>query len=313
MLTMSGNDSSIRTTRSSSGRRVIGIPGGDKSDPLSVATLQSLMCGGFGAPLWDKLLQAHNTPTEDGLWAAVAMKIGPGQVIGSRWVAKGRKETSVGVRNLYANSSIAKEAQLTLRINLEEFEFPSDLETRNISGWKSLLDAEDLQFLGSGDTEEIVRDAGLLGRLVIIPVSVTEAEMRFHVLPMTRQALQDKIEAANVPLADPVIPTVLVWKDRVALVPRVTEERGGNSGFGFLPMMWTDSMASIDDGQAPSTANIKEEFFNFLRKVDEPTVLASRAEWTRRWKSEWLQPRKPATLWPQPPVSVVSANTGIIN
>ena len=310
---MSGANNAARTTRSSSGMRVIEIPGGDNSDPLTLATLQSMMCGGFGAPLWEKLQQTHGTPTDEGLWAAVAMKISPGQVIGSRWVAKGKRETSVGVKHLYANSSIARDAQLVLQLNLEDFEFPTDLDTRNISSWMSMLDAEDLQFVGPEDTEEVVRTAGLLGRLVIIPVSTTEAELRVHVLPMSRQALLDKIEAANVSLADPVIPTVTVWTEKVTLVPRVTEERGATSGFGFLPMLWTDAMANIDDGQIPSTANIKEEFFKFLRRIEEPIVLASRSEWAKRWKSEWVQPRKPATLWPLPPAGVVSVNPGMIN
>ena len=74
--------STVRVTRSSSGNRnMIEIPGGEKSEPLSPELIKSLLCMGFGRPVWEKLQQSHGAQTSTGTWATVATKISPGAVL----------------------------------------------------------------------------------------------------------------------------------------------------------------------------------------------------------------------------------------
>ena len=302
---------STRVTRSSGSRAVIEIPNGERNEPLSTELLQSLMCMGFGRPVWQKLEQAHNVQTDRGVWAAVAVKVSPGAVNGSRWVAKGTLVKTLSIKDMYSNEDLNADEQISLKCELEEFEFPADTGTRNTSDWKDLLEDQGttLDNLEEG-TEDLVRETGLWGRIVIVPTSVKEAELRLQVVPMKRADLQEKCEKATVALSDLSIPAMTVVQHRANLVPQVTEGRGGDSGFGLLPVMWSDSTVNMEDAEMPSTAMLKEELFRFLHQTMEPETIITKANWLKAWKAKWKRPRVPQPLWPNPPATVASVNTG---
>ena len=306
--------STTRVTRSASGsRNMIEIPGGEKSEPLSTELIKSLLCMGFGRPVWEKLLQSHGTQTSTGTWAAVATKVSPGAIEGSRWVLKGSIRKTLNIREIYSNDEVNEDEEISIACELEEFEFPADRETRNASDWKDLLADQGTSMTQATDqvTEEMVRETGLLGRLVVNPTSVREADVKLQVIPLRREDLQANCEKAGTAMHDLHVPAIMVMQLKANLVPLTQEGRGEHSGFGLLPMLWTDSTVDMTEAQLPSTAMLKEELFKFLHSLMEPEPILTRPAWAKVWRGRWKRPRIPKPQWPLPPRSVVSANAGM--
>ena len=50
--------------------------------------------------------------------------------------------------------------------------------------------------------------------------------------------------------------------------------------------------------------------FEFLHQTMEPETIITKANWLKAWKAKWKRPRVPQPLWPNPPATVASVNTG---
>ena len=65
--------------------------------------------------------------------------------------------------------------------------------------------------------------------------------------------------------------------------------------------------------QVPSTAEMKQELFNFLRAVVKPARLRNREEWNTAFDSDtWSPPPLPGVMWPAPDSVVRDAEEGRI-
>ena len=108
-----------------------------------------------------------------------------------------------------------------------------------------------------------------------------------------------------------VIPAItLVGKEtgltsEAVLVPQVSDTLGKDSGMGVLPMILAHGGNAV---QVPSTAEMKQELFNFLRAVVKPVRLRNREEWNTAFDSDtWSPPPLPGVMWPAPDSVVRSA------
>ena len=129
------------------------------------------------------------------------------------------------------------------------FLLPGDV--RNISRW---LDIMDLDKFDAGDAtdEELlkIKEAGLLARAVVLPVTQDSAQVYLQLLPMSMAKLELNLkdpttgEMGECGLESPLIPAISFMASQMGsagpktfLVPQETDHCGMETGLGLLPVL----------------------------------------------------------------------------
>ena len=309
------------------------IPVSAGQTPVTTEALRRLTVLGGGAPVWDKL--ATMGLQQDGsAKVAVLTKVDVTGIKGSRYVAVGKVTFNVEARRIWRAAShavykyerhhpeimviikiflVSRNARVSVETDLADFEFPTEGDVRNFSGWRDLTELESFKVAGTGVSEancSKIAEWGVLARFVIIPTSTSKVALYLQLIPKTREEVEATLVDAEgqqvILLEEPEIPAVLLMGNSVGvqggaadLVPQCgLGNLAGDSGLGILPILLSTG-GELEN--YPSHAEIQREMFIFLRRCLQPKPLEA-----KDWEAAFAAPifpdlETPVLLWPAPP------------
>ena len=190
------------------------------------------------------LLRHGMTMEEDGMVTIIASVDQEARIAGMRFGISGGK-----CSGLFKAASLWKTAASNLlckvELDLEDFEFPrSGSQPRNLSLWKdgsetelsflSLDNNNEATHLGEDDVMEVMGEAELCLRAVIVPLDVDRAEVILGAIPMSRSRLEEIWESPgteNIPML-PVLEDTLTLR----IGPQENSDKPG-IGMDILPVL----------------------------------------------------------------------------
>ena len=193
-------------------KQVISSPFFSSRNRISPVLLRSLLVRGRGIQVDDLLRRFGWNGASAAATPVLTLDPDSGKITGARFETRGKGPEEVKFRASELWGNVPEDALVTLKFpDLSKLEWREVGTTRNQSHWLDSDDVEVSYTRGNGERLDVAEEATIGNfavRFTLLPVKVDRVVLYGSIVPISKEALKEKVEELDMDLNSHLIPTI---------------------------------------------------------------------------------------------------------